>query len=64
MLSCLSAVQPGCCEHMYVLNEKCCPSGIVGRIGVNQRKRTKTHILNLVLPGSLKKIEFVFRTVL
>lgn len=38
MLSCLSAIEPGCCEHTCVLNEKCCPSGIVGRIGVIQRK--------------------------
>lgn len=55
MLSCLSAVQPGCCEHMYVLKEKCCPSGIVGRIGVNQRKRTKTHIFKFSLTWIILK---------
>lgn len=44
VLSCLSAVQPGCCEHTYVLNEKCCPSGIMGRISVIERRRIKTHL--------------------
>lgn len=56
MLSCLSAVQPGCCEHMYVLNEKCCPSGIVGRISVIQRRRIKTHLFKSSYLDNFKKL--------